>query len=199
MALETLLGEPCYHMYETIARRVEHVPLWLRVFNGDVGVANESFDGFAAAVDWPTSTVRREMAELYPDVPVVLTRRTSADAWWQSASKTVFPLIKTLNEDEPVDIEFGINMMSRLRTDVELADAAALKAIVDDEAGMKAAYERHLAEVELAIDPARLVNHQPGDGWEPLCEALGLPVPDEPYPHSNTADDFNKFFEENPI
>jgi hypothetical protein len=140
-------------MYETIARRDEHVPLWLRVFNGDVGVANEIFDGFAAAVDWPTSTVWREMADLYPDVPVVLTRRSSADAWWQSASKTVFPLIKTLNEDEPVDIEFGINMMSRLRTDVELADAAALKAIVDDEAGMKAAYERHLAEVELAIDP----------------------------------------------
>src|SRR5688572_1142338 len=24
-------------------------------------------------------------------------------------------------------------------------------------------------------------------GWQPLCEFLGLPVPDEPYPHRNPA------------
>jgi hypothetical protein len=25
------------------------------------------------------------------------------------------------------------------------------------------------------------------DGWEPLCEFLGKPVPDEPFPHANSA------------
>jgi hypothetical protein len=28
------------------------------------------------------------------------------------------------------------------------------------------------------------------DGWEPLCEFLGLDVPDEPLPHANDRDTF---------
>ena len=39
-------------------------------------------------------------------------------------------------------------------------------------------------------DPARLVEWQPGDGWEPICAALGVAVPDEPFPHENTTADF---------
>jgi hypothetical protein len=36
----------------------------------------------------------------------------------------------------------------------------------------------------------RLLDWQPGDGWKPICERLGFAVPDEPFPHSNTGDDF---------
>ena len=53
-----------------------------------------------------------------------------------------------------------------------------------------AAYERHNADVRATADPARLIEWQPGDGWEPLCAALGVPVPDDPFPHVNTTDDF---------
>ena len=31
---------------------------------------------------------------------------------------------------------------------------------------------------------------RPGDGWEPLCRFLGLPVPDQPYPRSNERAEF---------
>ncbi len=31
----------------------------------------------------------------------------------------------------------------------------------------------------------RSVTRQPGDGWEPLCRFLDVPVPDEPFPHRN--------------
>ena len=40
------------------------------------------------------------------------------------------------------------------------------------------------------VDPARLVEWQPGDGWEPICAALDVPVPDEPFPHVNSTADF---------
>jgi hypothetical protein len=40
-----------------------------------------------------------------------------------------------------------------------------------------------------------LVEWQPGDGWEPLCERLGIPQPDEPFPHENTGDDFQAMLE----
>jgi Sulfotransferase domain len=31
------------------------------------------------------------------------------------------------------------------------------------------------------------------DGWEPLCEILGCPVPDEPFPKLNNADENREF------
>jgi hypothetical protein len=37
----------------------------------------------------------------------------------------------------------------------------------------------------------RLVDWQASDGWEPLCRALALPVPDEPLPHRNTWAEWN--------
>ena len=41
-----------------------------------------------------------------------------------------------------------------------------------------------------AVPAERLVEWQPGDGWGPLCAALGVAEPAEPFPHTNTTDDF---------
>jgi hypothetical protein len=60
----------------------------------------------------------------------------------------------------------------------------------DDPDVAMAAYERHNAEVRAGVPPERLVEWRPGDGWEPLCEALGLPVPEDRFPHENTTADF---------
>ncbi len=53
-----------------------------------------------------------------------------------------------------------------------------------------AAYERHNAEVRREVPGDRLIDWRPGDGWEPICSALGLEVPVEPFPHENTTADF---------
>jgi hypothetical protein len=57
---------------------------------------------------------------------------------------------------------------------------------VDDESAAKAAYERHNAEVRKSVPASQLVDWQPSDGWGPICAALGLAVPAEPFPHTNT-------------
>jgi hypothetical protein len=51
-------------------------------------------------------------------------------------------------------------------------------------------YERHNQAVRDAIAPGRLIEWQPGEGWEPICAALGLPVPDRAFPHENKTSDF---------
>lgn len=30
----------------------------------------------------------------------------------------------------------------------------------------------------------------PTDGWEPICEALGLPIPEIPFPNTNSISEF---------
>jgi hypothetical protein len=59
-----------------------------------------------------------------------------------------------------------------------------------EEGDAKRAYEEHNAAVRAGTDPSRLVEWQPGDGWEPICAALELPVPDDPFPHVNSTADF---------
>ena len=59
-----------------------------------------------------------------------------------------------------------------------------------DKDAATAAYERHNAEVRASVPAARLVDWQAADGWKPLCDALGVDVPDEPFPHLNTREDF---------
>jgi len=44
--------------------------------------------------------------------------------------------------------------------------------------------------VKAAIPPERLLIYEAGQGWEPLCAFLGLPVPEEPYPLENTRAEF---------
>jgi hypothetical protein len=50
--------------------------------------------------------------------------------------------------------------------------------------------ERHNAEVQATIPPERLLVWKVTDGWEPLCEFLGVPVPGVPVPHINDRTEF---------
>ena len=59
-----------------------------------------------------------------------------------------------------------------------------------DVEGIKAAYGRWNEEVRASVPAERLVELAPGDGWAPICAALGVEVPDEPYPHANTTAEF---------
>jgi hypothetical protein len=53
-----------------------------------------------------------------------------------------------------------------------------------------AAYEAHNAAVRAAVPAERLVEWRPADGWGPLCSALHVPTPAEPFPRSNSTEEF---------
>ena len=40
------------------------------------------------------------------------------------------------------------------------------------------------------IPADRLLVYQVKDGWGPLCDFLGVPVPDEPFPRTNDRGEF---------
>jgi Sulfotransferase domain len=54
-----------------------------------------------------------------------------------------------------------------------------------DASVVAAAMKRHNQEVRDTVPAGRLLEWQPADGWEPLCEFLEVPVPDGPLPHEN--------------
>jgi Sulfotransferase domain len=179
IALQQLLGAPCYHMIEVFGHP-EHVPLWRRAVDEGTTDWDELFRGYAAAVDWPAAAFWPELAELHPDAVVLLSVRESAAAWWRSADSTIFEVGRRGPAPE-------MEEMSQM-----VLDLLTRRFTVDwrDEATATAAYERHNDQVRASVPAERLVEWRPADGWAPICAALGIPVPDAPFPHVNTTADF---------
>lgn len=178
VALERLLGGPCYHMYEVFTHP-DHVPVWHDAYRGRLPDWSALFDGYAAAVDFPVCSFYREVADAFPDAPVLLSTRDT-DGWWTSADRTVLEVFKG-DQPEPGadpwrDMAWA---MFRFHADDFL-----------DEAQAKAAYERHNESVRATIPADRLIEWRPGDGWGPICRALDIAIPDEAFPHTNTTSEF---------
>lgn len=179
LALERLLGAPCYHMLEVL-RHPEAARYWAAAGRGEMPTWDEVFAGYAACVDWPAAAFWSEISAAYADAIVVLSTRSTAEEWYRSASSTIFAVDRaTMPGAGGVD-DFVPSMLARFTPDVH-----------DPEAAM-AAYEAHNHRVREAIPQSRLVEWRPGDGWEPICHALGLPAPDEPFPHVNTTEMFQQ-------
>jgi len=179
-ALEQLLGGPCYHMLEVFGDD-DAVATWSRAVDGDLPDWHAFFADYRATVDWPAAAFWREISDAYPDALVLLSTR-DADGWWKSANDTIFQVSRReVEPDSPfaAQQQMILNLFhSRFTLNWDDADAA------------KAAFLRHNAAVRAEVPADRLVEWQPGDGWGPLCAALDLPVPDAPYPHVNTTDEF---------
>lgn len=177
-ALQLLLGAPCYHMAE-VSRHPDHVDTWRRAAEGDPPDWREFFDGYAAAVDWPAASFWEGIADAFPDAIILHSTRSDADTWFRSASQTILRA-RERDPDDPFT-PMRTAMMARTFDGPETDRAVAV-----------AGYERHNRHVIATAPPERLLAYQPGDGWEPLCRALDVPVPDLPFPHTNTTAEFRR-------
>ncbi len=182
LALELVLGGPCYHMYEVVAHpRDAHT--WHAAARGeDVDFAS-LLDGYAATVDWPACAFWREIAHTSEDAFILLSTRDSSARWWDSVAATILPTVsQPLPADDPSTAE--------RRTMIRAMMAARFTPGWRDRDEAVAAYERHNEDVRKTVPRERLIDWRPGDGWEPICSALGVAVPEVPFPHVNSTDEF---------
>jgi hypothetical protein len=117
----------------------------------------------------------RDLSATNPDALVLLSMRDSAQTWYESANVTILPVARMALAPD----------WSEGRHLLELLEQFAGTKNWDDPATLMAAHDRHNAEVRQAIPPNRLLEWRAADGWEPICRALDLPVPDQPFPWTN--------------
>ena len=175
IALEELLGGPCYHMTE-VAERAEDPTVWSDAYQGRPPDWEAFFGDYRATVDWPAAPFWSELSEVFPEAIILLSVR-DPDSWWTSASQTIFPALATyFVPDAPADgwTGMGRGMMTSFTPDWQ------------DESAAKAAYLAYNEHVRTTAPPDRLVEWRTSDGWDPICGALGLAVPRRPFPHANT-------------
>jgi hypothetical protein len=186
LALEQLGLGPCYHWVNLIAD-LDEVELWQRTFDGEQ-LWDEILGGYGATVDWPGGFFHRELAEAFPEAKVLLSVR-DAEAWERSYRETIWEMC------------FGdslIHHLSAARREVDPRWRRYLL-LVDhllwgERSPFAAGHEtQQLIEqmlaynegVKRAVPSERLLVWEVGEGWGPLCEFLGVPVPDGPLPHEN--------------
>lgn len=180
VALERLLGGTCHHMVECFGRPDQQAGFAVAARGEAVDWATLMAD-FTAVVDFPGALFWPELMDAFPDAPVLLSVRPAAD-WWRSASATIFE---------------GLSVASSLGPWMDTVVALLGQRFddrFDDRDAMIAAYERHNAAVRAAVPPDRLIVWTPSDGWGPICDALGVAVPDEPFPVTNTTEEFRARF-----
>lgn len=184
LALEQLGFGPCHHMYE-VRDHPRQLPFWQAAARGDLPDWDEVFADYRACVDWPSARYWREIAAHYAHAKVLLTLR-EAESWFDSVHATIYPSMTSWPRREP----------GHRRDMLEMAEEIIVKQTfggrLDDRDHALAVYRRHEEEVRDSIAPERLLAFDVSEGWAPLCAFLEVPVPDSPFPHSNTGEKFRQ-------
>lgn len=185
LALEQLGYVKCHHMLEVFANPAQS-KLWQDIAEGATPDWDKAFEGFAAAVDFPSCACWRELAARYPEAKVVLTVRSS-ESWFASASQTIFAIGK-------VAPPWMLWLVPHLKRIFGMHEALIRQRVFEGDYDTKAhaiaIYDRHNAAVKAAIPAERLLVYELKQGWAPLCAFLGKPVPASPMPNVNDLAEF---------
>ena len=193
-ALETLLRSPCFHFLEYRSHPELMAP-WLSLIQamplrsdpdefGDVPISQweKVMPGYVACVDEPASYYWKQLSDAFPEALVILSVRDT-DSWWASMA--------ALDEHYEEEMRRPELITAERREFLDFVDAI----YPDQREGLsedieRAFFESHNrrvlehAERDQSFNQRFLVWHVQ-EGWEPLCKALDLPVPDLPFPHKN--------------
>ncbi|KAK7750677.1 hypothetical protein SLS62_007377 [Diatrype stigma] len=194
MALTKLLDGPVMHGATQILEGSDaYCRTWIRAYEakrrGDreqtLKHVREATRGFVGTVDMPTLDFIPEMLELYPEAKVI---RRDPERWARS-------LAGVSKNASPWWLRYVMWPVPGWRWFPTFIDNYA-----ESTHRLHASQRKHEPDPELltkyndwvrsVVPEGRLMEMELGQGWEPLCRFLGVPVPpaDEPFPRANDAD-----------
>ncbi|KAJ8653579.1 hypothetical protein O0I10_010726 [Lichtheimia ornata] len=211
-ALETL-GFKTHHGMSVITDPKQDPSIWWsslqqqqqqQYMNKTIVDWEKAYKNYDAAVDWPTCVFYKELMQHYPESRVILVVR-SPESWYKSVQRTILPLVRLSRKfkdrmlPEHVKQVRALWLQSFIYKDEQQKvpmDVNEVYNFLFDPAAMRQMYMDHIEDVKRSVPAERLLVMTLGrDGWDPLCQFLGVPIPkDLPYPCSNSSDDFSDLF-----
>jgi hypothetical protein len=191
VALETLGFAPCYHMTEVFANP-RHAETWRSAWRGEPVDWDAILGPYQAAVDWPACAFYAELMDCYPDAKVILTVR-DPDRWYESTRSTIYEMSRVIAGSRTSRVAFGLGSLFAfggfVRGDAgeEIIWKGTFDGRFEDKSYAIGVFEKHDEEVRRRVPSERLLVYEVKQGWRPLCEFLGVPEPDEPFPRLNDA------------
>ncbi|MCB0461256.1 MAG: sulfotransferase [Flavobacteriaceae bacterium] len=195
-ALETLGYKDTYHFKDLIAnpKKLKH---WKELEENGNTNFEQLFDGFQATVDFPGYPYYKILMEKYPDAKVILTKR-DVDKWYESTLKTVWKagpqtvlakivlLSKMIFNTSLRETFLCIKFMRKTYLKKQFSNNFASKAHA------KEVFFKHIENVKKHVPENKLLIYDVSEGWQPLCDFLGKPIPDETFPHLNKKENFHE-------
>lgn len=175
VALEQLGMGHCYHMSEVL-QDPPRGKGWIEAAKGNPDW-DSIFDGFGCSVDYPGCTFWEELADYYPDAKIILTTRDPV-RWWESTNETI---MSQMLVDGIKGSPFG-ELMQRIVFDT-------VDNRMRDKDYMVSYFEKRNAEIIEKVPADNLLVYEVKEGWGPLCEFLGKPVPDTEFPRVNSREE----------
>lgn len=180
-ALDRLGFGPCYHMKE-LATHPEHIPFWVAAYEGGPVDWDELFSAYASTTDWPACSFTEQLIVAYPDAKVILTTR-DPERWYDSVQATFLQIWDLESGRAPEGMPPGFTQLLKGITN-HFPDG------VDDRAHAIEVFRKHNERIRALVPAERLLVLEIGQGWQPLCDFLGVAVPAEPFPRVNDREQF---------
>ena len=150
------------------------------------------FASYDCSVDFPSCVIWERLSKIYPKGKVLLSVR-DGKSWYKSCCATIFRM-QPDNPSQPL----GITILMSI-TPPFIQAARMLRAIICpvfradySEAAVIKVFNEWNRDVQARCPPERLLVFDVKEGWKPLCDFLGKPVPDVPFPHENDTAHFQR-------
>lgn len=178
IALEQL-GYKTYHMEK--AMKEDHIDDWSLIHAGEGKQDDSAFErvldaistaGYTAGVDFPICLAYKELMRRNPDSPVILSTRTSPEAWAKSYIDTIDRLERASARQQPplsflMPGMYNMSLWTRWKIGLSWGDLTIEEAA--------AVYSKWLEEVKANVPKEKLLIWKVQDGWEPICAHLKVP------------------------
>ena len=187
IALEELGFGPCHHMKE-VMKNQQQTEWFHQASKGEKVNWEEVFEKYQSAVDWPAVAYYQELADTFPEAKIILGIR-DVDAWYQSVSETIYTVLPNFPKWIRLVLPRTNKAMDMIDRTVWIGEFSGR---FEDKEFAVDVYNKHIELVKKVIPAERLLIHSAKDGWQPLCDFLGVPVPDEPYPWVNESINFKR-------
>ncbi|KAJ5348233.1 uncharacterized protein N7506_001486 [Penicillium brevicompactum] len=165
--------------------------------DGDVQITRAEFDTLIgdsqAVVDSLCILFAPELLAAYPEAKVILNQRLDMNAWYRSLEKTIVAidqswLIWGMQWFSP-ELHWLCSLYLRYGYPGVFHGVTTTDSI---RRNAKWVYRDHCNMVRGMVPKDNLLEWSVEDGWEPICEFLGRPVPDEPFPRTNNPGNYAK-------
>lgn len=177
-ALEELGYARCWHGLEIMAKP-EIIDVFTAAAAGDSADYATMFDAdVRSVVDFAGLLFYKELFEASPGAKVILTVRDE-DKWYASVYNALYKYARR---------EGSFPMLGER--------AAPAKRLIwthifhnrfEDKQYVLGLYRAHIEHVQRVIPKEKLLVYRVEEGWEPLCQFLGVPVPTTPFPVTNSS------------
>lgn len=193
LALEELGFGKCYHMAE-LFQNPHGLVHFKKAEKGEDPDWDTLFQGYQSAVDYPVTRYYKQLIQKYPEAKIIHTIR-DAESWYQSASQTIIWASKpSIGRILKLTVKLPFSPVLRkqmpiLKFNGKLIDLEFGKDYKNKNEVIRR-YNLHNETVMTTIPKEKMLVFNAKHGWEPLCNFLGVPVPDSPFPESNKRDEF---------